>query len=104
MKELGRMDERQAFAEYVRSAREALGLTQRALAAQAGISHAYIGGIETGGSLPPGEGKLRAVAEVLGIDADDLVIRAARCFPAGSNRARIGQLLVENSELRRTAS
>ncbi len=56
----------------VRVWRKHRGLTQAALAEAAGVSRAYVAGIETGraaGSVHA----LKAIAEVLAVDLDDLV-------------------------------
>jgi DNA-binding XRE family transcriptional regulator len=52
--------------------REYRGLTQRALATQAGLNFAYLSQIETGARKGT-TATLKKLAEVLGVDLDDLI-------------------------------
>jgi len=60
------MDLRQVFAANLRRLRHARGLSQEALAHEAGVNRTYMSKLEKGGSYPGLEiiGKLAAVLEV----------------------------------------
>ncbi len=60
------MDLRQVFAANLRRLRHARGLSQEALAFEAGVNRTYMSKLEQGGSYPGLEiiGKLAAVLEV----------------------------------------
>lgn len=60
------------FGDRVRARRQELGLSQEALAHQAGIARAYIGSLESGGRNPSLDNIAR-LASALGSDAGDLV-------------------------------
>ena len=66
-----------ALARNVVAARAELGLSQRALAARAGMARAYLARIEQG-DANVGLGMLMVLARVLGKDAADLI----RTIPA----------------------
>lgn len=95
---------RGAFGAEFHRLRAAAGLTQEQVAAAGKVTRFLISHMEAGRIRPLSEEVLRNMAEVLGVDGDELVISAARCFPPESARSRVGQLLAENRRLRRTAS
>jgi transcriptional regulator with XRE-family HTH domain len=66
------------FGEHLRALRKGAGLSQRELAARAGIDFTYLSKIENGRVDPPGETTLRALARALGADAEDLLARARK--------------------------
>ena len=67
-----------AFGDHLRGLRKQAGLSQRELAAQAGIDFTYLSKIENGRVDPPGEATMRAIARALGVDAEDLLARARK--------------------------
>ena len=71
------MPQPQHFGTFLRSNRKVRGISQQQLADAAGISHTYVSKIE-GGLLVPSEEALKAFAECLGIDPDEMLSRAGR--------------------------
>jgi transcriptional regulator with XRE-family HTH domain len=72
-----------AFGTYVRERREALRKADRTysvrkVAARIGIEPSYLSKIERGDQPPPSEGKIVALAEVLGEDPDLLLAMAGK--------------------------
>ena len=67
-----------SFGEYLRGLRKRAGLSQRELAARAGIDFTYLSKIENGRVDPPAEETLRALARVLDADAEALLARARK--------------------------
>ena len=67
-----------SFGRYLRALRKDAGLSQREVAAQAGIDFTYLSKIENGRVDPPGEATLHALAHALGADAEDLLSRARK--------------------------
>jgi len=78
------MDQKQARAlgEYLRSARQAKGLSSRALARATGIDDATIVRIEQGAFGAPRPDKLRAIAEALDLPLSDVFALADYVVPA----------------------
>ena len=71
------------FGSYIREKREALRNTDRAysvrkVAARIGVEPSYLSKIERGDQSPPSEGKVVALAEVLGEDPDLLLAMAGK--------------------------
>jgi len=66
------------FGEYLRGLRKSAGLSQRDLAARAGIDFTYLSKIENGRVEPPAEETVLTLARVLGAEADDLLGRARK--------------------------
>jgi transcriptional regulator with XRE-family HTH domain len=62
----------QAFGDYVRMYRIEAGLTQEALAYEAGLNRTYVASLEAGARNPSLETIVR-LALALGVDAADLV-------------------------------
>jgi transcriptional regulator with XRE-family HTH domain len=60
------------FGEIIRSAREAKDLTQAQLAAEAGVTSAYISELEKDRKMPPPYATTAVLAQVLSLDADEL--------------------------------
>jgi transcriptional regulator with XRE-family HTH domain len=79
------MDLRQVFAANLRRLRHARGLSQEALAYEAGVNRTYMSKLEKGGSYPGLEiiGKLAAVLE---IEPAELL----RLPPKRRTRSRLG--------------
>ena len=67
-----------SFGEHLRGLRKRAGLSQRELAARAGIDFTYLSKIENGRVDPPGEATLRALAVALGAETEDLFARARK--------------------------
>ena len=68
------MDEHlKSLGQTLRSAREAAGLSIRQLAAHVGVHHSYIGYLETGSKSNPSIKILQDIAEVLHLDANELL-------------------------------
>lgn len=61
------------LADRIRTLREAAGLSQRALAAEAGISQPAVGMIETGARLTPSADTLARIARALGTTSEKLL-------------------------------
>lgn len=71
------------FGDYVRQAREARRARDRRysvrqVAQRVGIEPAYLSKIERGEQPPPGEAKIRLLAEDLSLDADVLLAMAGK--------------------------
>ncbi|MBI2849388.1 MAG: helix-turn-helix domain-containing protein [Chloroflexi bacterium] len=66
------------FGERLRQLRKASGMSQRELAEKVEIDFTYLSKIETGRMPPPSEKTILALAEVLGADADELLVLAHR--------------------------
>ncbi len=62
----------------IRRRREELGIGLRELAYQVGLSPGYLSQLENGIARPPGEDRIRALAEALDEDADELLSLAGR--------------------------
>jgi len=70
--EPGGVDVLRAFGERVRSSRQALGLSQEALAHTAGLDRSYVGGVERG-ERNVALLNIHRLATALGITAADLL-------------------------------
>lgn len=66
------------FGERVRELRKARGLSQRELAAQAGIDFTYLSKIENARMEPPSEKVILNMAEALDTDPDELTLLAGK--------------------------
>lgn len=66
------------FGEYLRELRKRAGLSQRELAARAGIDFTYLSKIENGRVDPPAEVTLRALAAAVETEPEDLLARARK--------------------------
>lgn len=81
------------FGEKLRELRKHNKVTQRQLAEQVGIDFTYISKIESGAMDPPAEDKIIRMAEVLGVDSDELVL-AAKKVPTSFQK-----LITENRDV-----
>src|SRR5271163_4712697 len=66
------------FGEFVRRKREAMDIGLREMAKMIGVSPTYLSKIERDEFPPPVEDKVKAIAKIIGCDADDLLARAGR--------------------------
>lgn len=66
------MDGPSTLGEYLRTARESAGLSQRQLAGRIGLHHAYLARLENGEMSNPGAELLQRIADVLEISSTDL--------------------------------
>jgi len=66
-------DRPETLGEYVRQAREAAELSQRQLAADAGVSFSNISRLESGFHASPSPELLKSIADVLDIDLAELL-------------------------------
>ena len=66
------------FGEFIRGRRQAMDIGLREMAKKIGVSPTYLSKVERDEFPPPAEDKVRALAEIIGCDADDLLARAGR--------------------------
>jgi cytoskeletal protein RodZ len=66
------------FGEFVRRERDGKGIGLREMAKMIEVSPTYLSMVERDVFAPPAEDKVRAIAQVLGCDVDDLLARADR--------------------------
>jgi transcriptional regulator with XRE-family HTH domain len=71
-------DEREKFGAFIRRAREAKEIGLREMAKMIGVSPTYLSKIERDEFPPPAEDKVKAVAKIIGCDADELLALAGR--------------------------
>ena len=71
-------DGREKFGAFVRSEREARQIGLREMAKMIGVSPTYLSKIERDEMPPPAEDRVKAIAEILECDADDLLARAGK--------------------------
>jgi len=69
---------REKFGAFIRRKREAKELGLREMAKMIGISPTYLSKVERDEFPPPAEDRVRAIAELIECDADDLLARAGR--------------------------
>lgn len=67
------MDETSTLAEYLRLAREQVGMSQRQLASRVGIHNSYLARLESGETANPAAELLQRIADVLEISSTDLL-------------------------------
>lgn len=70
---MSKESDRPTLGEYIRSARNEAGLSIRQLASLAGMNHSYLVKIETDQNDSPSADVLQRIAEVLEIDASELL-------------------------------
>jgi transcriptional regulator with XRE-family HTH domain len=70
------------FGAMIRSARQAMGLSQRALAGKVGIDFTYLSKLENKPGDIPSEETIRRLARELGLDVEDLLARAGKISAA----------------------
>lgn len=66
------------FGAFVRQAREAKEVGLREMAKMIGVSPTYLSRVERGQEAPPAEDKVKAIARIIGCDADELLAQAGR--------------------------
>ena len=66
------------FGAYVRRVREGRGIGLREMARKIGVSATYVSMIERDEFPPPAENKIKAIAEVLGLNVDELLAMAGK--------------------------
>lgn len=66
------------FGQFVRRAREAKEIGLREMAKMIGVSPTYLSKVERDEFAPPAEEKVRAIAQIIGCDVDELLARAGR--------------------------
>lgn len=68
------------FGAFIRGKREAMEpkMGLREMAKMIGVSPTYLSKVERDDFPPPAEDKVRAIAEIIGRDTDDLLARAGR--------------------------
>ena len=69
---------KEKFGEFVRRQREAKEIGLREMAKMIGVSPTYLSKIERDEFPPPAEDKVKAIAKIIGHDADNLLARAGR--------------------------
>ena len=69
---------REKFGAFIRREREAKEFGLREMAKMIGVSPTYLSKIERDEFPPPAEDKVKAIAQIIGFDADDLLARAGR--------------------------
>ncbi|MGE3992654.1 helix-turn-helix domain-containing protein [Pseudorhodoplanes sp.] len=69
---------RERFGTFIRSEREAKEIGLREMAKKIGVSPTYLSKVERDEFPPPAEDKVRKIASVLGLDADELLALAGR--------------------------
>jgi len=75
-REIGMSGEK--FGEFVRRAREAKDIGLREMAKMIGVSPTYLSKVERDEFAPPAEDKVKAIAQIIGCDVDELLARAGR--------------------------
>jgi HTH-type transcriptional regulator, competence development regulator len=66
------------FGAFIRRERESKEIGLREMAKKVGVSPTYLSKVERDEFSPPAEDKVRAIAKIIGCDADDLLARAGR--------------------------
>src|SRR3984885_9750327 len=66
------------FGEFVRSERVAKEIGWREMAKMIGVSPTYLSKVERDEFAPPVEDKVKAIAQIIGCDVDELLARAGR--------------------------
>src|SRR5262249_55710696 len=69
---------KKSFGALVRREREAKEIGLREMAKMIGVSPTYLSKVERGDFAPPAEDKVKAIAEILDRDADELLALAGR--------------------------
>ena len=69
---------REKFGAFIRRVREAKEIGLREMAKKIGVSPTYLSKVERDEFSPPAEDKVRKIAGVLGLDADELLALAGR--------------------------
>ena len=66
------------FGAFIRRVREAKEIGLREMAKKIEVSPTYLSKVERDEFAPPAEDRVKAIAMILGLDADDLLARAGR--------------------------
>lgn len=66
------------FGKVLREKRMAKGISLRKFAEKVGVSAAYLSQVEQGNVLPPTADRVRRMAEMLGVNPDELIALAGR--------------------------
>ncbi len=69
---------REKFGAFIRREREGKEIGLREMAKMIGVSPTYLSKVERDEFLPPAEDKVKAIAQIIGCDADHLLARAGR--------------------------
>jgi HTH-type transcriptional regulator, competence development regulator len=69
---------REKFGAFIRRERESKEIGLREMAKKIGVSPTYMSKIERDEFPPPAEDRVRAIAQILRCDVDDLLARAGR--------------------------
>ena len=69
---------KEKFGAFVRREREAKGIGLREMAMMISVSPTYLSMVERDAMSPPAEDKVKAIAKIIGCDADDLLAKAGR--------------------------
>jgi transcriptional regulator with XRE-family HTH domain len=69
---------KEKFGAFIRREREGKEIGLREMAKMIGVSPTYLSKVERDEFDPPAEDKLRAIAKIIGCDADDLLAMAGR--------------------------
>jgi HTH-type transcriptional regulator, competence development regulator len=69
---------RDKFGAFIRRKREAKEIGLREMAKKIGVSPTYLSKVERDEFSPPAEDKVRKIAVILDLDADELLARAGR--------------------------
>jgi transcriptional regulator with XRE-family HTH domain len=70
--------ERERFGAFIRREREGKEIGLREMAKMIGVSPTYLSKVERDEFSPPAEDKVRAIANIIECDTDDLLARAGR--------------------------
>ena len=66
------------FGAFIRREREAKEIGLREMAKMIGVSPTYLSKVERDEFAPPAEDKVKAIAQIIGCDVDELLARAGR--------------------------
>ena len=72
------MSTKETFGAFTRREREAKQIGLRRMAKMIGVSPTYLSKVERDEFAPPAEDKVKAIAEIIGCNKDDLLARANR--------------------------
>jgi transcriptional regulator with XRE-family HTH domain len=69
---------REKFGPFIRRERDKKGIGLREMAKMIKVSPTYLSKVERDEFAPPAEDKVRAIAQIIGCDVDELLARAGR--------------------------
>lgn len=87
------------FVELMEAGVKSTGLSQVQLARKLGIGKTTLNRAVRG-EVCMSLDQLRMFAEHVGLDPDELLIASGECFPQGSLRRQVSELMAENRRLR----